>query len=276
MRDNAQDTPQIIDVWSHNLSNAMKHLSEQIENYSFISIDTKFPGVLAKPIGNFTNVFIREYQKLKVNVDLLNIIQLGLTLADKNGNIPEICTFQFNFLYDLEKEMYNSDSIELLRYSEIDFAKHKEEGIPPEELAFHLTQSGLIFETSITWISFHSSYDFAYMLKILTFQAMPTDESEFYKLLNMNFINIYDLKYLLRNTMYVKRGLQDISNEMGLKRFGVQHQAGSDSMLTSDLFFYIKKYLLKENEGVDCDDSLGSESIEHCKGKLFGLENCDQ
>ncbi|KAF7702940.1 CCR4-NOT transcription complex subunit 8 [Cucumispora dikerogammari] len=258
----------ILDVWNDNLEEAIRLISEHIEFYNYVSIDTEFPGVLAKPVGNFSNPYIREYQKLRVNVDLLNIIQLGLTFSDSLGNKPHICTFQFNFAFNLDKEIYNDDSIQLLKLSAIDFQKHKTNGIPPNEFAFLLFDSGLMCEQDITWISFHSSYDFAYLLKITTYINMPKLEEGFYNLLNMNFKNIYDLKYLLRNTKYVKKGLQDISNEMGLKRIGVQHQAGSDSLLTSDLFFYIKKNLLRGN-----DEESKNEAIGSCKGKLYGLGN---
>lgn len=268
---NLNSTSKIFDVWIDNLPQAIELIYKQVEFYPYISIDTEFPGVLAKPVGNFSNQYIREYQKLRINVDLLNIIQLGLTFSDSNGMKPDLCTFQFNFYFNLKKEMYNTESIELLKTSQIDFKKHEEKGIPSEEFAYLFINSGLICQENITWISFHSSYDFAYLLKILTASSMPKKEEEFYELLNMNFINLFDLKYLLRDTKYVKKGLQDISNEMGLKRYGIQHQAGSDSMLTSDLFFYIKRNLFKDSD----DDIIKSELIDFCKGKLFGLGNID-
>ena len=35
---------------------------------------------------------------LRCNVDLLRLIQLGITFADENGELPEDCpTWQFNF-----------------------------------------------------------------------------------------------------------------------------------------------------------------------------------
>ena len=67
------------------------------------SQDTEFPGVVARPIGSFGSHTDYHYQTLRCNVDLLKLIQLGLTFADEAGNLVEDCpTWQFNFQCDLE------------------------------------------------------------------------------------------------------------------------------------------------------------------------------
>lgn len=39
---------------------------------------------------------------MRCNVDLLKIIQLGITLADEEGQLPQECsTWQFNFKFSL-------------------------------------------------------------------------------------------------------------------------------------------------------------------------------
>ena len=46
------------------------------------------------------------------NVDLLKIIQLGLTFADPTGTLaPGMCCFQFNFKFNLKEDMFAQDSI---------------------------------------------------------------------------------------------------------------------------------------------------------------------
>jgi CCR4-NOT transcription complex subunit 7/8 len=64
--------------------------------------DTEFPGVVARPIGQFDGNADYHYQTLRCNCDLLKIIQLGITFTDGEGNpCPECCTWQFNFKFSL-------------------------------------------------------------------------------------------------------------------------------------------------------------------------------
>jgi CCR4-NOT transcription complex subunit 7/8 len=57
-----------------------------------------------------------------------------------------------------------------------------------------MTISGLVLNDEIRWISFHSKYDFGYLLKTLTCTELPMDESGFVELLQMYFPSIYDVK----------------------------------------------------------------------------------
>jgi CCR4-NOT transcription complex subunit 7/8 len=64
--------------------------------------DTEFPGVVARPIGNFKTSSDYHYQTMRCNVDLLKIIQVGITLANDDGEFPQECsTWQFNFRFSL-------------------------------------------------------------------------------------------------------------------------------------------------------------------------------
>lgn len=93
----------IRDVWADNLESEMAIIRELIVKYPYVSMDTEFPGIVARPLGNFRSQSEFAYQALRVNVDLLKIIQLGLTFSDERGNLPpEVSTFQFNFRFNLE------------------------------------------------------------------------------------------------------------------------------------------------------------------------------
>lgn len=93
----------IRDVWAENLEKEIAIIRELIIKYPFVSMDTEFPGIVARPLGNFRSQSEFAYQALRVNVDLLKIIQLGITLSDENGGLPpEVCTWQFNFKFNLE------------------------------------------------------------------------------------------------------------------------------------------------------------------------------
>lgn len=64
--------------------------------------DTEFPGVVVRPIGEFRSTVDYQYQLLRCNVDLLKIIQLGLTFMNEEGDYPPgTTTWQFNFKFNL-------------------------------------------------------------------------------------------------------------------------------------------------------------------------------
>ena len=94
-------------------------IRELVEEYPYVAMDTEFPGVVARPIGDFAQSDY-QYQTLRCNVDLLKIIQLGLSFANEKGEFAEgCCCWQFNFKFSLSEDMYAQDSIDLLKASGI-------------------------------------------------------------------------------------------------------------------------------------------------------------
>jgi len=220
----------------------MGNIRDILGKYHWVSIDTEFPGVIARPLGTFRSVSDYHYQQLRCNVDLLKIIQLGLTFSDRNGGLaPGVCTWQFNFKFDLKEDMYAADSIELLRRSGIDFKRHQQMGIDVMDFGELLMSSGLVLMDEVKYISFHSGYDFAYLLKLMTCQPLPPDEGAFFELLHTYFPCLYDIKYLMKSCKNLKGGLNDLADILDVQRIGPQHQAGSDSLLTCGTFFKLRK-----------------------------------
>ena len=229
---------EIREVWSFNLYEEFMQICQLVQEFPFVAMDTEFPGIVAKPVGNFTSMDEYKYQLVKCNVDLLKMIQLGVTLFDAQGNRPPgVCTWQFNFKFSLTEDLYAEDSIDLLMSSGIQFQMHSTEGIEPAAFAEMLLGSGLVLMDNITWLTFHSAYDFGYLLSQLTSQSLPESETEFLETLRVYFPNMYDIKYLMASTENLNGGLQKVANELRVKRIGHQHQAGSDSLLTGEVFF---------------------------------------
>ncbi|CAG8603460.1 2348_t:CDS:2, partial [Ambispora leptoticha] len=104
-----------------------------------------------------------------------------------------------------------------------------------------LISSGFVLLDDVKWISFHSGYDFGYLLKVLTCSPLPAEESKFFDQLKMYFPCIYDIKYLMKSIKNLKGGLQDIADDLQVSRIGPQHQAGSDSLLTATTFFKMRQ-----------------------------------
>ena len=65
---------------------------------------------------------------------------------------------------------------------------------------------------NVKWLSFHSGYDFGYLLSILTNINLPDGETEFFELLKIYFPNIYDVKYLMKSCKNLKGGLQEVAD----------------------------------------------------------------
>jgi CCR4-NOT transcription complex subunit 7/8 len=235
----------VVDVWAHNLEQELGVIAEHLEHYPFLAMDTEFPGIVATP--NDTAAAHLSYRKLKLNVDLLKVIQLGICLTNEEGvKVPGVCVWQFNFKWSLEKDLYAQDSIALLQRSGIDFSRHAREGIDATVFGELLTTTGIVLNDEVTWVSFHSGYDFGYLLKLLTCEPLPDEESDFFKLMGAFFPRVFDMKYLLLSCGSLHGGLQRVANDLGVLRVGAQHQVGSitpSRFCQSFLAFTIKRSL---------------------------------
>jgi len=229
----------------------------------YVAMDTEFPGVVAKPIGDAYSAGYM-YQTLQCNVDLLKIIQLGISFCDGEGKTPAVGCFcwQFNFRFDLSEDMYAEDSIQLLKESGIDFGRHAEEGIDVQRFGELIMTSGLVLRDEVKWVSFHSGYDFGYLIKMLTCQTLPAEESGFFELLHVYFPTLYDVKLLMSKVEGLHGGLQRVAEDLKVERIGPMHQAGSDSLLTNSTFFRLAEIAFTG----------GVEAIEaKYRGEIFGL-----
>jgi CCR4-NOT transcription complex subunit 7/8 len=254
-------------------------------------------------MGAFRGKSDYHYQCLRCNVDLLKIIQLGITLFSEEGESPPSTsqlsetgidmnipgsrkyggvgahipqTWQFNFKFSEETDMFSAVSIEALKQAGVDFPKLDRDGIDPFDFGSLLISSGLVCDEDVRWISFHGGYDFGYLTKLLICQPLPDDEREFDMLMKKFFPSIYDIKYLMKfaikqHSMGLlspldgasaevlakfeqKSGLENIAESLKCKRQGQAHQAGSDSLLTGRVFFKMRERIFN---GDINDDHLG-------------------
>jgi len=156
--------------------------------------------------------------------------------------------------------MFAQDSIELLKTSGIDFDKFEKYGIDIQYFGECMVMSGLVLNEDVKWISFHSSYDFGYLLKTLTCTELAQEEPAFLDMLTTYFPCIYDVKYMMTAVEGMHGGLSSLADALQIDRIGPMHQAGSDSLLTAQTFFA----LIKKHFHGSCDDA-------KFKGELFGL-----
>ncbi|KAI1720981.1 CAF1 family ribonuclease domain-containing protein [Ditylenchus destructor] len=255
------------EVWTSNLEEEFEKLRSHIADYPYVAMDTEFPGIVFNPQGDFRNKEQFNYRLIYCNVNMLKVIQVGFTLVNSEGRLPpNNDIWQFNLHFDLQEDAYAADSIELLQIAGIDFAKHKKEGISMAAFGELLTSSGLIVDERINWITFHSCFDFGYLMKCILLVNLPDDENEFFRIHNALFPTGFDIKMMLKQpgplAANLNGSLQDVANQLQVPRIGEQHQAGSDSLLTAMTFFR-----LKERFFGDCWDKV----FRDVKGRMFGL-----
>ncbi|XP_052195637.1 probable CCR4-associated factor 1 homolog 7 [Diospyros lotus] len=258
------DSIEIREVWNHNLEQEFALIREIVDQFPYIAMDTEFPGVVLRPVGAFKNINEYNYQTLKDNVDMLKLIQLGLTFSDENGNLPtcgsdKYCIWQFNFReFNVSEDIFANDSIELLKQSGIDFKKNNEMGIDANRFGELLMSSGVVLNNDVQWVTFHSGYDFGYLLKVLTCRTLPDSQTEFFDLIKVYFPMMYDIKHLMKFCNNLHGGLNKLAELLEVERVGICHQAGSDSLLTSCAFKKLK-------------DNFFNGSTEKYAGVLYGL-----
>ena len=254
------DQSGIIEVYADNFKQEIKNMSSLLEEYNYIGMDTEFPGTVYC-INNYTTDFY--YRTMKLNIDSLKLIQLGITLTNSKGEYPKnypYHTWQFNLEFDLNSDKYAQNSLNLLINCGIDFNKLKKKGIKHKDFAEYLMISGLVLNPDIHWVSFHGSYDFGYLLHLLTNSPLPENENNFTDELTIYFPNHYDIRFLVQGNEKLQGGLNKLAQYLEILREGKTHQAGSDSVVTIDVFFKLLK-----NGNID------KERLEMDKNILYGL-----
>ncbi|KAI3929775.1 hypothetical protein MKX01_025943 [Papaver californicum] len=258
------DSIEIRDVWSDDLESEFEYIRKIVDDFPYIAMDTEFPGIVLRPVGNFKTSSEYHYQTLKANVDMLKLIQLGLTFSDEDGNLPtgndnKYCVWQFNFKeFNVNDDVFAQDSIELLRQCGIDFGKNSEKGIDALRFGELLMTSGVVMNDNVHWVTFHSGYDFGYLLKLLTCRTLPDSQTEFFELIKVFFPEVYDIKHLMKYCNSLHGGLNKLAELLNVERVGICHQAGSDSLLTACTFRKLKQLYF-------------SGSTEKYSGVLYGL-----
>uniref|UniRef100_A0ACD5Z3R4 Uncharacterized protein n=1 Tax=Avena sativa TaxID=4498 RepID=A0ACD5Z3R4_AVESA len=255
---------EIRQVWAHNLPSAFADIRLLAEKFPYVSMDTEFPGVIHHPSKHHALLTPAErYAALKSNVDALHLIQVGLSFAASPDSPPSVA-FEINLQeFDPRAHRHAPESVALLAAHGLDFDAHRKHGVQARDFAAFLMSSGLVCAgNAVTWVTFHSAYDFGYLVKLLIGRKLPRTLPEFLGLVRVFFgEGVYDIRHVMTRCGGLYGGLDRVAASLGVERAaGRSHQAGSDSALTWDAFRRIREVYFP------------NQSVRGFAGVLFGLE----
>ncbi|CAL1383164.1 unnamed protein product [Linum trigynum] len=265
-------------VWRHNLVSELADLETAIHLFPILSIDVQHPhfnkdAIKPTSLPQQACLYLVSYL-----VNRTQMLQLGITAADGEGNIGG--TWQFNLRYSVweaavatKEEEHTSAIIDFgTDRGDIEWERLESEGIDPRQFAGLFT--GLLGrakqqQQQIEWITYKGLYDVAYLVKLVTKDGqLPQTGKEFFRVVGRVFGAVVDVKCLaghspgLANTTAFRR--EELAKELGVRRRGKAHQAGSNSLLTNLFFTKMKRRFWKKKLSVD---------QESHKGFLWGI-NC--
>lgn len=237
---------EVHEVWAWNLDEEFRALMTAVSSAAsgtIVALDMEFPGFLRQEPRLGPRAV--RYQALRENVDKLRPIQLGAAVAGADGVLRGV--WSFNLQFNVDVDLHTKKSVAFLRAAGIDFPRHASEGIEAALLGRHLASSMLIGQHGKApwWLTFSGSYDLGYLLKLLTSgKPLPSDFSDFDGVLAA----FCPYRHELRDQLPVG-SLDALAREHGIQRYGTAHTAGSDALLTLELYLKVageKSRLLHE------------------------------
>ncbi|OAY67437.1 putative CCR4-associated factor 11 [Ananas comosus] len=162
-------------VWAENADYEFSLIRSVVccGRFCFAAFDTEYPGTIyihtpdVDPRGLSPT---QRYELLKLNVDALHIVQLGLALSDAAGRLPDLGTCGA-FRYGIDFGALRCYGLDLRRFAEL------------------LASSGLLGPAAgMIWVTFHGAYDFGYVVKaLLGGRRLPPRMDDFLALVRYYF-----------------------------------------------------------------------------------------
>ncbi|KAG2330000.1 hypothetical protein Bca52824_001180 [Brassica carinata] len=208
------------EVWAENLESEFEVISGVVDDFPFVSMNTEFHGVIFKSDlrrGNPADL----YSLLKSNVDALSLIQVGLTLSDSDRNLPDLGDGQ-----RISTWLVTHTPGFASRPARDRFWPNAK--APISEVCGADDVAGLVCNEEVSWVTFHSAYDFGYLMKILTRRELPCALGEFHRVMRALFgERVYNVKHMMR---FCERrlygGLDRVARTLEVNReVGKCHQA---------------------------------------------------
>mmetsp|Transcript_6777 Transcript_6777/g.16989 ORF Transcript_6777/g.16989 Transcript_6777/m.16989 type:complete len:310 (-) Transcript_6777:370-1299(-) len=223
---------EVREVWARNfeaeISNLMLSVGAAGGARAIVALDTEFPGFLYETPR--TGGKETKYGALRSNVDKLSPIQLGIAVAGAEGAVRGV--WCFNMCFDVDVDLHTEESVNFLRRAGINFVRHKKEGISSVDFGRRLRCPLLVGPLAPLWLTFSGDYDLGYLLKVLTIGTqLPGAVALFDGMVSGYMPRRFDLQDML-----TQGSLESLGRKFGIRRHGSAHTAGSDALLTLELY----------------------------------------
>lgn len=214
------------EVWTGNLQHEFSLFSQCLRSAAVVAIDTEFPGVIQENAWKESEE--THYRAMKESVEFLPLIQIGLAVASSDGQCLGVWNFNLN--YNLATDFHTDAAVNFLRACGVDFDRHASEGIDAISLGAMLKSSGL---SSCAWVTFAGMTDLLYLMQLVHPEhELPQTLGGFQSLLEETCATRQEL----RDRMPFG-SLSTLARSHGVIRHGQAHTAGSDALVTLELFF---------------------------------------
>lgn len=224
------------EVWCWNLDEEFAALIAAVSGEAdvVLAVDTEFPGLpwrYERQDPSSEKHSEARYRILCKNVNSLRPIQVGIAVS-RAGSFN--CVWNFHLRFNIAVDLYEKAAVSLLHAAGVDFDRHASEGIQSHVLGDMLAGSPLFgwHQCSPLWVTFSGEYDLAFLVKLLRVdQPLPRDPAMFESVLSFYLPRRHELRAQL------PRGSLEVLAQMyAVVRHGQPHTAGSDALLTLELY----------------------------------------
>lgn len=178
-----------------------------------------------------------RYRALRENVNLLCPIQLGVALAGTDGVLCGV--WSFNLRFDASVDLHTEASVAFLRSAGLHLSRHASEGINGVLLGRRLAASSLFSRSRADfpplWVTFSGTYDLGFLFKLVTAgRPLPLTSDAFSEAL----VHLCPRRHDLRDSL-PRGSLDSLASIHQVQRHGRAHTAGSDALLTLELYLHV-------------------------------------
>uniref|UniRef100_A0A0E0L5X5 Uncharacterized protein n=1 Tax=Oryza punctata TaxID=4537 RepID=A0A0E0L5X5_ORYPU len=262
----------IRDVWADQAEQELEELCRWVEYYPLVAMDSEF--ARREDLRSSTTeprTADAHYTQMCGYVNGGELVQVGFAICDPLFVVPDATSaaWQFNLRFDASARPPNSASVSFLRdKAHLDLQAHaSHRAIPVDLFLLMIRSSSLMSNPKITWITFHGSTDFGYLLRCISGAPdLPPNRHTFMEQFRQAFPKAYDIKIFSQHGNCLQQkipgGLNTLANALGVQRQGEQHQAGSDALVSLRCFAVLMEKLPSF-----------AHSICHFNGVLYGVSD---